>query len=52
MTVGDSRGRATVAFALGGAPFSLTVEDLRLQPVHARAVVSVQKLDLAPAAAR
>jgi uncharacterized protein DUF748 len=48
VTVGDSRGRVSVAFALGGAPFSLTVEDLRLQPVHARAVVTVRGLDLAP----
>ena len=47
-TVGGPRGRANVAFALAGAPFTVTVEDLRLQPVHARAVIVVRGLELTP----
>jgi uncharacterized protein DUF748 len=47
-TVGGSAGRANVAFALANAPFTVTVEDLRLQPVHARAVVVVRGLELTP----
>jgi hypothetical protein len=47
-TVGGTAGRANVAFALANAPFTVTVEDLRLQPVHARAVVVVRGLELTP----
>ncbi|HMH54383.1 MAG TPA: DUF748 domain-containing protein, partial [Candidatus Acidoferrum sp.] len=47
-TVGAAPGRANVAFTLGGSPFTVTVEDLRLQPVHARALVVVRGLELTP----
>jgi hypothetical protein len=47
-TVGGAAGRASVAFALAGAPFTVTVDDLRLRPVHARALVTVRGLELTP----
>src|SRR5712692_3185729 len=47
-TVGPSAGRANVAFVLADAPFTVAVEDLRLQPVHARAVIVVRGLELTP----
>jgi len=45
---GQSNGRAAIAFEMGGAPFTVTAEGIRLQPAHGRAVVVVRGLDLTP----
>jgi outer membrane protein OmpA-like peptidoglycan-associated protein len=45
---GGPNGRANVTFALGGAPVTVTAEAIGLRPAHARAVVAIRDLNLAP----
>lgn len=50
-TIADAAsGTAAVAFVLAGAPVSVAADQIRLRPLHARATVSLERLDLAPAA--